>query len=291
MNNELSFSQRQGLKSIKSIMQLDSMDAELRNGLWNLITMFYWNNAVGVDVYNSIVLSENPSLQRLFRDLWHNYFKRAIDTLNNSWYITRDEIREYFLFKCEWHEVYDFIEFIANRYENEVTNSEFVEACNQILTREVSGYRFVGSKIAPITSEVEIAEIEEALQSSKSLTPVAAHMKTALDMLVDRDAPDYRNSIKESISAVEALCRIITGSPKATLGQALKQVQSQVSLHPALQEAFNKLYGYTSDEGGIRHALSDEPNVDFEDAKFMLVACSGFVNFLKAKAAKAGIAV
>lgn len=60
-------------------------------------------------------------------------------------------------------------------------------------------------------------------------------------------------------------------------------------MHPALKGSFEKLYGYTSDAEGIRHALLDEPNLDFEDAKFMLVSCSAFVNYLKAKAAKAGI--
>lgn len=60
-------------------------------------------------------------------------------------------------------------------------------------------------------------------------------------------------------------------------------------MHPALKGAFEKLYGYTSSAKGIRHALLDEPNLGFEDAKFMLVSCSAFVNYLKSKAAKAGI--
>ncbi len=50
-------------------------------------------------------------------------------------------------------------------------------------------------------------------------------------------------------------------------------------LHPALKAAFSQLYGYTSDEEGIRHALLDESRVGFPEAKFMLVACSAFVSF------------
>ncbi len=56
-----------------------------------------------------------------------------------------------------------------------------------------------------------------------------------------------------------------------------------------LSRAFRQLYGYTSDANGIRHALLDESNLDFEDAKFMLVSCSAFINYLKGKAIKAGI--
>jgi hypothetical protein len=48
------------------------------------------------------------------------------------------------------------------------------------------------------------------------------------------------------------------------------------------------LYGYTSDESGIRHAILESKDIGFAEAKFMLVTCSAFVNFAvdKAKAAK-----
>lgn len=112
-----------------------------------------------------------------------------------------------------------------------------------------------------------------------------------MKFLSDRDNPNYRNSIKESISAVEAICKIIAKDSKATLGKALDIIEKslKVSMHPALKVAFDKLYGYTSTTEGIRHALMDLPKLDFEDAKFMLVACSAFINYLIVKADKAGI--
>ena len=113
-------------------------------------------------------------------------------------------------------------------------------------------------------------------------------MKTALELLANRKSPDYRNSIKESISAVEAVCRLITIDQNATLGQAIGKVKKKVQLHPALERAFDKLYGYTSSADGIRHALLEETDLDFEDAKFMLVSCSAFVNYLVSKSSKAG---
>ena len=109
--------------------------------------------------------------------------------------------------------------------------------------------------------------------------------------MANRKSPDYRNSIKEAISAVEAICNLITGEKRATLGQALKRIEEKVSLHPALKNAFSNLYGYTSDAEGIRHALLDEPNLGFEEAKFMLVSCSAFINYLISKASKAGIKI
>src|SRR5699024_6978603 len=105
----------------------------------------------------------------------------------------------------------------------------------------------------------------------------------SLRMLSDKKDPDYRNSIKESISAVESYCSIMVREPKATLGKALAKIEVKNDIHPSLKEAFNKLYGYTSDEEGIRHKLLDAPNVKQEDAVFMLVACSAFINYLKQK--------
>ena len=66
----------------------------------------------------------------------------------------------------------------------------------------------------------------------------------------------------------------------------IKKLEDEIQLHPALRTAFSSLYGYTSDEGGIRHALMESENVRFEDAKFFLVVCSAFVNFVEAKISK-----
>lgn len=103
-------------------------------------------------------------------------------------------------------------------------------------------------------------------------------------MLSDKKKPDYRNSIKESISAVESLAKIITKNDKTTLGQALKEIESKHNIPSSLKTAFSALYGYTSDEGGIRHSLIETGvTVDIEEARFMLIACSAFINYLISK--------
>ena len=106
----------------------------------------------------------------------------------------------------------------------------------------------------------------------------------SLDLLADRKNPNYRNSIKESISAVESFCKLITKDDNASLGEALSEIEKEYSLHGALKSSFSSLYGYTSDAGGIRHALIEsDVTVEFEEAKFMLVSCSAFINYLKSK--------
>ena len=111
----------------------------------------------------------------------------------------------------------------------------------------------------------------------------------------DRVTPDYRNSIKESISAVESLCKIISNDDNVSLGKALDVIErtGNIIMHKALKKSFDCLYGYTSDADGIRHGLGllDGPSLDFEDAKYMLVSCSSFINFLVEKCSKAGISL
>lgn len=102
-----------------------------------------------------------------------------------------------------------------------------MDACNSVMERELSAYRFVGGRITEITSEEEVNEIEEALGSISSLRPVAAHMKRALDLLADRTSPDYRNSIKESVSAVEAMCNLFASNSTVILGQALNELEKK----------------------------------------------------------------
>ena len=124
--------------------------------------------------------------------------------------------------------------------------------------------------------------IEEAARDSR-LAGVSAHIECALEHYADRENPNYRNSIKESISAVESIARVVSGRDKATLGDALKTIEESGQLHPALKKGFLNLYGYTSDEQGIRHAMLDEPNLTAADARYFLVSCSSFVNYLKAQ--------
>jgi len=258
------------------------MDSALRNRLWNLLVAYYW----GKESYLALAKPSRKMLGLLWK-LWNNFFKLPIDSIPTYWWQIHDKIREIYS-SLEWYEVYDFIEFIANNYPDPKINEEFIEECNKVLEEELSGYRFVGRKITPITAEEEISEIEQALKSP--IDSIRIHVETALKLMSDRKSPDYRNSIKESISAVEALCKIIAKDEKATLGKALDIIESKIGLHKALKRAFDSLYGYTSTAEGIRHALLDEKvNLTFEDAKFMLVSCSAFINYLISKAIKAGI--
>jgi len=285
------FSERFGFTAARTALQVTGIDDGLRNRLWNLISAHFFENAPPYRGATNDWLPADKDVYLTFVNLWHNHLKRTTDTIGNSYFNALESLREYFL-RCNWYEVYDLVEFLAlhNTFSTN-QRKQFVDSVNKILKEEMSGYRFVSDQIAQITSEQEIVAIEEALSLGDSLKAVREHLAQALKHLSDRKNPDYRNSIKESISAIEGLSKIISGLSTATLGPALNAVDKTAKLHPSLKEGFNKLYGYTSDAQGIRHALMDESTLDFEDAKFMLVSCSAFVNYLIVKSQKAGIRI
>ena len=180
-----------------------------------------------------------------------------------------------------------FGEKVDSPCEHIIQKRQYTKDFNRIFEQEKSAYRFANEQIVPITNEIELDEIEAA--ASSEFDAVNAHISNALRLYSDRENPDYKNSIKESISAVESMCSVITGmkGKSVTLGAMLKKLEENgVRIHTALREAFSKLYGFTSDEEGIRHGSMDFSNVPAEDAKFMLVACSAFVNYLIEKYGK-----
>lgn len=181
-----------------------------------------------------------------------------------------------------YNEILDLLWYILNWiYSNmNVYQVNLFDLYNGLFEKEFIGYRFVDRRIVAITDQNEINSIEDACNSAYA--GVNSHMQKAVGFIADRENPDYKNAIKESISAVESICRIVAQNEKATLGQALKVIKNQgVDIHPALERAFLALYGYTSDKGGIRHCEGMfESDVSFDEAKFMLVSCSAFINYL-----------
>jgi hypothetical protein len=181
-----------------------------------------------------------------------------------------------------WYWVYDIIEWLANRYV--VARPEV----NSVLTRFGSGYRFVGSSLAPITNEHELAAIEHAVAAAEPFPGAVAHLQAAVAKLAEKPEPDYRNSIKESISAVESVVKTVSGKRAAGIKEPLAALQEVLGLHGGFAAGIKALYGWTSDADGIRHAILEEPTVSHADAKFMLVTCSALVNFVIDKAGALG---
>jgi AbiJ N-terminal domain 4 len=277
------FSERKGFTKPLLVIQIEGMTVELRNSLWNALHEKIWMKEGMMKDLSGLSPGE---IVNVAAAIWADFFKKPIDEIVgtnpamdfNLGATVIHSLKSYF-YDCEWYEVYDFIQFIIN---NIAEDNELEDRVNYLLEREFSGYRFIHGVCTDNTAQQEIEALEEAIGDNR-FKGVSGHLKRALELMSDRKNPDYRNSIKESISAVESMVREIVRNEKDTLGKALVKLEKDGKIHKSLKDGFSKMYGYTSDEGGIRHAMMDESNVSADDAKFFLLSCTSFINYLKTK--------
>lgn len=260
-----SFSDRNKLESINTIIQRDSLDERTRNRIINVLDYMF-----DCCRYNLTEL--------------YNYIYKVIFCVTNDEIPSyADEKRKHIVkgIKTDWeyHEIFSFLESVLEWYKKKYYSDDIYNIFNNLFKQECVGYRFIDGQVTDITNEEEIKEIEQALNTrysacNKSITK-------ALNHLYDRENPDYSNSVKESISAIESMCNIILGTKNSALGDALSKLEKNgVKIHGAMKSAFSALYGYTSDKSGIRHNNGLDENTTFTEAKYMLVSCSAFLNYL-----------
>lgn len=268
------FSDRNNIKKENITMQITTLDERTRVKLCNFIDYVFNGYIAHFEADQEQILLKNILQNVYVQEITFDCFcnpKEVLETVKET--IRHDE----------YDDVLTIVEFIVKEAKNIIKENmceDDLHIClNNILEREYVGYRYINDKITPITNDIEIKEIEQA--SNSEFAKVNEFINKATELLSDRTHPDHKNSIKESISAVEELCNIILGK-SGTLGDSLKAFENTgFSIHPALKSAFKNLYGYTSDETGIRHAgRIDGKNATFAEAKFMLVSCSAFVNYL-----------
>ncbi|MGE8408924.1 MAG: AbiJ-NTD4 domain-containing protein [Pseudomonas sp.] len=273
---ELDFSQRMGLRPISFEIQLEDISDDLRTAIWNVL---HRNYLVGyIPKSGSRFRRVAGSNRHKFALNYYCNFKRvAVDTLPTEWKDFLSIFRTAY-FRMPWHRVYSLLEFVVANV-GAAYREILIDNLNRVLEGEGSGYRLVSGRILAITSSHEIEAVEAAIAGGASFPGIREHLTAAVRLLSDMDNPDYRNSIKESISAVESLAKHITGNQGASLGAALSELEKMHGLHPALKGAFSSLYGWTSNAEGIRHALMDVSNLSQSDARFMLICCSAFINF------------
>ena len=281
------FSERYGYVNSVKVLKREMLDEE---GIAAFCTCFdyldRWLNQYDV----SRQTGYNDSYTRLEESIWCFFMNQRMgDFRTYSGGHMAAAINYLQSFEHEWYYKFDLIEY-AIQFLNKQTKrdkdyqeivSAFLKMLNSTFERLNYAYRVVDGQIVEITDDEEIKEIEEALAQDQT---IHNHLAAALRHLANRPNPDYRNSIKESISAVEALCREITG--ETTLGDALRVWEKKgVKISTFLKSGIEKLYIYTNDKRtGIRHALMDEAeSPQYDEAKFMLVTCSAFVNYIQGK--------
>jgi len=210
-----------------------------------------------------------------------------VDDISDAWeYICGDFRRE--MFRREWWGVYDFLEIALETAQDNwwQDRKRLRDAINLSLDQVGRHYCAVDTRIVQRFAQHEITTLDQALSNSSSAS--STHLHRALSLLSQRPAGDFRNSLKESLCAVEAAARDFAEDERANLGELCSRLKGQKLLHSNLATSLSHLYWYGSGFGGARHALNSErvdsgDDIDGDDARLFLICCSAWVNYFSSR--------
>ena len=229
------FSQRRGLKPVREALQTDSMDDDLRNS-WNEVHHYF------LECQDFYLKECKVAFIVAYTSQLH-FFKRPISQIEEGSMKFVSRIMKWFM-NSEWYEVYDFIESLRNLNQDVFDDKEFLDNfasdINSVLERKKSGYRFVGADIAPIVEQHEIEAIQECLEAPELFVGARIHIASALQLYSNRQNPDYRNSIKEAISAIESAACVIARKRESYPRSSLKAYKKEAQYPPGSWEKHSK---------------------------------------------------
>lgn len=278
--SSLTFEQAEGLEPLPSQLELRTVSPALRAGIWEVIYASMDGTRLK-DAYGTKARSLAGSWTLIMKD-WHVHHENMfIDEFSSDFKVNVQRVKT-IISEESYGRFFGFLEFAASHPQRPRALDTLISS---VLQKKRAAYRLIEGHIIPVSSDEQAFAVQQALQAASGLQaqgPIA-HLRAASGLL---KSADWAGCVRESIHAVEAAAKALAPDA-ATLGPALKVLQTR-GLHPALAKAFSNLYGYTSDEQGVRHALvldDAAAGIGEAEALFMFGACATFVGFLAAKSA------
>jgi hypothetical protein len=283
---KLTFEQAEGAEPLPSPLALKEVSNELRAKLWMVVRGSMMRDRQEQDMGLSPATISGKWLSVLvswFVDRQH----RMIDEFNHKFAAQEGHVKD-ILAKGDYLQIFGFLQFVM-RHQN--APYQFAEHVHWALSESRAAYGVVNGKtIAPVSNEAEAATVAKVFADLKQAEFAGAlqHLTNAAELLTSGKDAD---SIRESVHAVESVARQLDPNAGASLGPALKVLDKTGYINPVLRSGFEKIYGYTNAEKGIRHPMLEDgtAKVDEIDAQFMFGACASFISYLIAKARKAKI--
>ncbi len=276
---KLSFSQAFGDEEIPKRLKLGEISDKARTSLWNAL----YRSALEVP-FDSSGICCVALWDGIFYDFHEKFLGLRIDEYQPLTLENLEDLYGKNLFEGKFNQIFDFLVYVMRHKD---CPPEFINDVAK--TFEKCQLAYIVDKeqpvtIYPATMETEGKTFLEARKQllENSFLGAEVHLRKAADFL---HQGEYADSIRESMHVVESVARKLAPDSPNSLDKALKVLQEENPLHPALKKGLQYLYGYTSDEKGIRHPLIDESqaNVGMDEAVFMLGACAAFSSYLLRK--------
>ena len=284
---KVTFSQAEGIEPLPSPLALGELSKEARSLLWQVV-----HEALREGSYNYGMrggYQVTGGWKTILYDKHVEVDFELADEFGASFEYQNNKLKT-LIVEGALHKVFDFLTFVMRHRK---CPYQFANKIHWVFQKSRAAYKLIddGPTIVPCATPEEGQAIATAfaLTQETGFSGARTHLREAADAL---NKGDYPGCVRESIHAVESVaCRLNKDASKA-LAPALNTLGKSITLHSGLKQGFLKIYGYTSDQDGIRHALFEgEADVDIVDATFMFGACASFVTYLINKARQSGIAI
>ena len=276
----LPFSQRYKYEPLPEPMRLEQLSNDLRREIWNAVRTLLLKGKKG---HTSPYFSAQH--KRFIERILGKFHRLSEDEITTSYREVLVSFKSTIV-DGQFNRVLDLLELILNDIE---FGDELVFEMGDLFELHHAPYWVDPSqepyRFHPRSSVEQGQAAQQAIQmlQENKMDGATAHLGQASEHI---NQGQYADSVSDSIAAVESVARKIDPKANRTLSPALDSLeQAGVVKHPALKMAYSKLYGYTSDEEGIRHALIDksEADVGLDEAVFMYGACASFAAYLASK--------
>lgn len=270
------FSQRNGYVSSNDCIIRESLPDQILNAIHNAFTDLQSKYNIWPSYYENI----DADFGRYYLNLrTQNNQHKIFSPLK---YVDCDEL--------EWYEKIDVFEwtftYLFCHLPSEYIQSlkKCIRNLNKELERHHYAYRVIDGLFIEVCSDIELQCVERTLSCEND--NIKTHLHRAISVISPaQKEPDYRNSIKESISAVGSYFRTNWGGN--TLGEAIKELKKRYpnKINRFILNSIENLYKYTNQPNtGIRHELLKQNDVPtYTDAIFMLVNSCNIINYLTSK--------
>ena len=286
---KLTFSQREGKVPLPEIMKLGEIPQRFRQMTWLHIDQNINNiTHISGDFYE---MNLETDISQVFWEYKFEVLQIPHDRIEQPEPHIDKTFARQILLQESYDKVLTFLEFILRHKECSVHLSTDIRGLFDAHSLAYHVVEFENLPTIIIRTNRESGEAtQKAIEEIRDgcMDGATTHLRQAAEHI---NSGRFADAITHSIHAVESVARIIDPKSSGTLGPALQSLeQADVLNHPALKKAFLNLYGYTSDEQGLRHALLDQgaANVGLDEAVFMFGACASFAAYLTQKHRQAG---
>ena len=264
------FSKRYGLRPTPEGLMYEDVVEQARVGLYHIVRQFFEKY---YDLYEALCTALRLPLD-----------KNIAVSYPSQDYLASLRIEE-LIMNCQWWQFYDICEVLWQGLEDNRDSLSLSEHINTLFKEEHLGFELRDGKVEKIGSGFIDARVKEAryLLKEPEFKGADKHFEKAIKALNARPNPDVENCVKDAVSAIESVGRIIVNDDKALLSDIIKSMARNKIIPKPLDEAIQKVYAYRGDQPGVAHGLAGISTVTIDEAEFVLAMSAAMIIYLVKK--------